>query len=267
MPEVQAHQAGIAESSSENTRASASSTGPRASAIADVAAELLRDARERRRVEAARPEARERVEVAVDVEREAVARDPAVDADAERRDLAVLDPHADVLAVLAGDRADPELGERLDQDALEVVRVLAQILAVVAQVEDRVADELPGPVPGRAAAAIGPQHLPAERAVGLLAADELCGGVGRAPERERRRVLAEDDRVGHGALRARGGEIELQPVDLGERARLGQQVVDVRGVEDGLGHPAVGFGSTGFGRSCAPVPVLSDGTCSGPAPR
>ena len=36
----------------------------------------------------------------------------------------------------------PSVGERLDQDALEVVRVLAQILAVVAQVEDRVADEL-----------------------------------------------------------------------------------------------------------------------------
>ena len=219
----------------------------------DVAAELLGDARERRRVEAARPEARERVEVAVDVEREAVARDPAVDADAERRDLAALDPDADVLAVLAGDRADPELGERLDQDALEVVRVLAQVLAVVAQVEDRVADELPGPC--QSSARRDRRAAPPSRARGrLLAADELRGSVGRAPERERRRVLAEDDRVGHGALRARRGEIELQPVDLGERARLGQQVVDVRGVDDRacLGHPAVGFGSTGFGRSCAP---------------
>jgi len=39
-----------------------------------------------------------------------------------------------MLAVLAGDRVDSKLGERLDQDALEVVRVLAEILTVVALV-------------------------------------------------------------------------------------------------------------------------------------
>ena len=77
------------------------STGSRASATVNVAAELLRDAGERRAVEPAGAEARERGEVAVDVEREAVAHDPAARADAERGDLALADPDADVLAVLA----------------------------------------------------------------------------------------------------------------------------------------------------------------------
>ena len=161
----------------------------------------------------------------------------------------------------------PNERERLDHDALEIVRVLAQVLAVVAQVEDGVAHELARAVPGRAAAAIGAQHVPAERAIALLAAGQLGLGVGCAPERERRRVLAEDDRVGHGALGARRRQLDLQLVDLGERPRLGEQVVDVRGMQDGFAHPALGFGSTGLGRSSAPVPVLSEGARSGPVPR
>ena len=160
----------------------------------------------------------------------------------------------------------PNVAERIDEDALEVVRVAAQVLAVIAQIEDRVADQLTGPVPGRAAATVGAQHVPAELAVGRLSVREFGLGVGCAPERERGRVLAEHDRVGHGALRARGRELELQAVDLCEGARLREQVVDVRGLHL-LAHQPVGLGSAGVGRSGALAPLLSDGICSGPAPR
>ena len=84
-----------------------------------------------------------------------------------------------------GLRVDAERRERVDHDLLEVVRVAPQVLAVIAQIEDRVADELARAVPGGAASAVGAQDLPAERAVGVLAARQLGLGVGRPAERER----------------------------------------------------------------------------------
>ena len=54
---------------------------------------------------------------------------------------------------------EAELREREDQRLLEVAAVALHVLAVPRQVEDRVADELAGPVEGRLAAAVGLDDL------------------------------------------------------------------------------------------------------------
>ena len=164
---------------------------------------------------------------------------------------------------------DAELGERLDHDALEVVRVLAQVLAVVAQVEDRVADELAGAVPGRAPAAVGAQRPPS-RARGR-ASSPPTSSASASDARPSVSVGGCSQRMivsGTAHCERAAASSSCSAVDLGERRaarRAGRR--RRRGAMTALAHPAVGFGSTGFGRSCAPVPVLSDGTCSGPVPR
>ena len=75
-------------------------------------------------------------------------------------------------AIFRGGRVEPDAGEpvdplaleaerreRADQRLLEVAAVPLHVLAVPLQVEDRVADELPGPVEGGLAAAVGLDDL------------------------------------------------------------------------------------------------------------
>ena len=231
MPERSRIRRAPAESSSENTAASASSTGPRASSTVtsrpSSRATLVNGV-------ASRPQARKRANASRSQSTLSAKPWCTTQLSARMPSDAILRSSTQTPTCSRSSPAvgiDAERRERVDHDALEVVRVAPQVLAVVAQVEDRVADELAGAVPGRAPAAIGAQHLPAERAVGGLAAGKLGVGVGGAAERQRRRVLAEHDRVGHGALRARRREVELQAVDLRERARPGEQVVDVGGVQ------------------------------------
>ena len=101
-------------------------------------------------------EERERLEVARHVEGEAVRRDPARDVHADRRDLgARRRPHADVLGAGAHLGRHAEVGQRADQRRLQPLDVGPQVAAVLGQVEHRIADQLPGPVVGRAAAAVG----------------------------------------------------------------------------------------------------------------
>jgi hypothetical protein len=76
---------------------------------------------------------------------------------------------------------------------------------VPGEVEDRIADELSRPVVGRATAAVGLD----DRDVGLLGEVELVG-LGAAPERDRRRVLEEEHRLGNGPLRERRRERALE---------------------------------------------------------
>ena len=87
-----------------------------------------------------------------DVEGEAVHGDPFADADAEGGDFAVADPDAGE-AFLAGG-GDVVVGEGADEGFLEEAEVGVEVLAVVAEVEDGVADELAGAVIGALAAAI-----------------------------------------------------------------------------------------------------------------
>jgi hypothetical protein len=79
---------------------------------------------------------------------------------------------------------------RADERLLEVAAVLPDVAAVPVQVEDRVADELPGAVEGGFPATVGLHHLDL-RAAGTCSSPSSA----RRTERDHRRVLQEDDRV------------------------------------------------------------------------
>src|SRR5262249_39813983 len=121
---------------------------------------------------------------------------PARDVDADRGDLARrgFEPHTG--QSIDTSRIEPERGNRADDRLLEVAAVLPDVSTVTGQVEDRVADELPGAMEGRLAAPVGLDDL------------DLGGGgkvelavLGAPSERDHRRMLDEDHRV-----RARAGE-------------------------------------------------------------
>ena len=156
--------------------------------------ELLRDRRERRVLEAARRDPLgEGRRVEVDVQRVAVRRHPLRDVDADRRNLSRQRPALDPDPGQAFDsrRLDPNGRERSDQRLLEVAAVALDVLAVPRQVEDRVADELAGPVVRRLAAAVGLDDVD----LGTLR-DVKLALLGASPERDHRRMLQEHHGVG-----------------------------------------------------------------------
>ena len=87
--------------------------------------------------------------------------------------------------------ATPSGASVSDQRLLEVAAVALHVLAVPRKVEDRVADELAGPVVGRLAAAVGLDDLD----LGALGHVQLAR-LGAAAERDHRRVLEQQHRVG-----------------------------------------------------------------------
>ena len=95
---------------------------------------------------------------------------------------------------------------------------------MVVEVEDRVADELAGPVVGRLAPAIGLDHLDVD-AFGYV---ELRGLVRPATERDDRLVLEQDHRVRLGSGLHLFGELALQRERLTVR-RQAFQVEEDRG--------------------------------------
>ena len=107
---------------------------------------------------------------------------------------------------------EAQLREREDQRLLELAAVALDVLAVPLQVEDRVADELPGPVEGGLAAAVGLDDLDL-RAL----RDVQLAFLGAPPGRDRRRVLEQQDRVRDRSLRDRACERALQLPRLGVR--------------------------------------------------
>ena len=171
------------------------SVGHAAAEAAEVGARaaLRRDRRHPHALQAAGHDPLERLQVVVDVDREAVGRDPLLDVDADRGDLALPHPHAGVVGALLGARArlDALLGERRDDRLLH----RAQVGDDVADAHDRVADELAGAVVGDAAAAVDVDDVDALAAVPGLAHRQLAGR--RAPPaRVDRRVLEQQQRVG-----------------------------------------------------------------------
>ena len=104
----------------------------------------IRDAAGRDRVEGR--------EVAAHVERETVHRDPMPHADADRGDFALLDPDAGQAG--AGRGVDLVGREQLDQERFDPAQIAMQILPVAAQIEEKITDQLPGPVISRLPAAV-----------------------------------------------------------------------------------------------------------------
>ena len=106
--------------------------------------------------DATRDDVFEHPEIGVDVERESVTGAAACDLHPDRGDLLVTDPDAGIARLALG--RDSEIGERVDEHAFECTHVrhdVAQSVTPVGQRDDRVPDQLPGPVIGDVAAAIG----------------------------------------------------------------------------------------------------------------
>ncbi len=89
-----------------------------------------------------------------------------------------------------------------------------KVLAVGAEVEDGVADELPGAVVGDVTAAFNLDDVHTARREPLWRNEEMLAAA-RAAERHDRRVLAEEEGVGHLARLAAAGEVALEGQRLG----------------------------------------------------
>ena len=87
-----------------------------------------------------------------DVQREAVARHPARDAHADRGELRRRRPRRPS-GRRAARPAMPKRGDGADQHLFEVAHVAVHVAAIRLQIDDRIADELPGAVVGDVAAA------------------------------------------------------------------------------------------------------------------
>ena len=107
-----------------------------------------------RRVQAAGVDRGEARQIGGDVQREPVQRHPAFDRHANRGELALGGGVPDAGPARLARPREPEPRQRLDQRLLEVAQVDVQIALVLAQQEDRVADELAGAVVGDVAAAL-----------------------------------------------------------------------------------------------------------------
>src|SRR6266550_4237617 len=146
----------------------------------------------------ARDDAVEVLEIRGQVEREAVAHDRAVQLDADRRELPPFGPHA-------GETRSPRLGsdsqlvEVCDQRRFEARDVVADRDAQSGQVEDRVADQLAGPVIRGLAAANHPDHVDSARPALVVIPQNMLLTRGLA-HREDVRVLEQQQRVVLAAL-------------------------------------------------------------------
>ena len=140
---------------------------------------------------------REAGEIGGDVEREAVRRDPSATAHADRRDLLLADPHSG--APGRASRVKPEMPRAANQRVLEVAQVAVRSCGPRAQIDDRIADELPRAVIGHvpAAIALGDRDAAAPR-LGIV--DSTWSGAAPASERDDVVVLEQDQAVG--ALRS-----------------------------------------------------------------
>src|SRR4029078_7196028 len=123
------------------------------------------------------------------------------DMDADRRDLAwsmaAARRHPHPGESLVAHALDLERGQCADERLLEVTDVALDVLAVLPEIQDRVADELSRPMEGGLAAAIRLCDLD----LGGLGDVELEVGLGAAPHRHDRGMLEEHDSLGDRALR------------------------------------------------------------------
>src|SRR4029078_1418316 len=138
---------------------------------------------------------RERRRIEIDVEGVAVRRHPARGMDADRRDLPRPETergrHPDARQPLVRRRFETERPDGADDRPLEVADIAAEVSPVVIEVEDRVADELAGPVLGLLAPAFRLDH----RDVDAFGYMDLRGLVRPATERDDRLVLESGDHV------------------------------------------------------------------------
>ena len=110
-------------------------------------------------------------------------------------------------------RLDAVVGERGDHRRAPCLPTKAGTLIPEPEVHDRIGDELSGAVVGEPAAAVGVDDLDPLHPVPVLAHRQLVGRRA-TPARVDGRMLEQQQRVGHGAGRALGGDRLLQPRGL-----------------------------------------------------
>ena len=137
---------------------------------------------------------------------------PALDPDAEGADLARLGAvgvHPAAGMALPATRGDAERGARVGERGLERADVRPEQQAAVRETQDRVRDELAGPVVGHLATALHAQHL--DPAGGeLRRGREHVGVVRLATQRQHRGVLEQQQLVVDPAVRPGRREALLQ---------------------------------------------------------
>ena len=131
-------------------------------------------------------------------------------------------PDADVLLAVAHPAFDAVAGQRPDQRLLEVAHVAADVAAVGAEVEDRIADQLAGAVVGHLAAAVALGDLDPPRRQRRRRGDHVAGrgvppqgvDVGMLEQEQVLRPRPPLDAVAGGELHRQG----LGVGDLAEKA-------------------------------------------------
>jgi hypothetical protein len=167
-------------------------------------------------------------EVGGDVEGETVGGDPAADVDADGGEFFFgdiarrLNPEAGFAGDAMG--GDAEIGGRADHDFFEGADVPVNVAADGIEIENGIADDLPGAVIGDVTAAIGFAELD------IFLAEDIFGGekiflAGVAAEGEDVGMLAEEEDVVDGAGFAGDGNALLEGVGVGpgEKAEVGDE--------------------------------------------
>jgi len=181
---------------------------------------LGRDRRHPHRGDTAGNDEVEVTEIRRDVEGKAVPGDPIASMNADRRDLAIVDPDTGVRR--APRSRELVRRERLDEKFLNLALVPVQVALLLLQVDDGVADELSGPVKGDITAALDLEQLDALLPE-IFGRREHMSALGRSPERDDRRMLDEQQHVlvdAPGNPRARDFALEHERVGIRLPAKI-----------------------------------------------
>jgi hypothetical protein len=130
---------------------------------------------------------------------------------ADRADFGPAHPDARTFRNAA--RLDAEIRERIDQRLFDGPHVRAHVALPLAQVQDGVADDLPRPMIGDVAAAVGGMEGDAGAGQDLFAGQEILN-VTVAPHGDGVGVFQQEELVGDGASLALGHQ-PLLPIERG----------------------------------------------------
>src|SRR6185503_3078035 len=133
----------------------------------------------------------------VDVEREPMARDPAGDANADRTNLFSPDPRA--RQAFNAMRRDGIVGANANHHLFKIANVSMHIAPVGTQIENRVADDLPGSVIGHIAPATGFVHLDAMHRKLVLGGGDMRAAVTADAKGNHSGMLEEEEQIGNAA--------------------------------------------------------------------
>ena len=138
-----------------------------------------------------------------------MARDPPRDAYTDGRQLLPSDPHAG--EPLDPSRGDAVVGGRANQDLFQISNVAVNVAPIGCEIDDRIADDLTGPVICNVAAAAGFVHLDTARSQRLGRRENMrSAAAGARTERQHVRMLEEQQQVVDAARPPVVGERTLQ---------------------------------------------------------